>query len=117
MHSRFPDEELTYLSAHSTDQKWLDLTALPLVETQSPALLFAAWERLVDLFRFRDSLPSGKVQLFSIFKQAANPATTRADLLKTLSECTEWNLSDLQFLNSAQGLGLVFPDDFKDERA
>jgi len=114
---KISDEELTYLSAHSTDQKWLDLTALPLVETQLPALFFAAWERMVNLFRFRDSLPSGKVQLFSIFKQAANPTTTKADLLKTLSERTGWNLSDLEFLDSTQGLGLAFPDDFKDERA
>ena len=114
---KISDEELTYLSAHGTDQKWLDLTALPLVETQSPTLLFAAWERLVNLFRFRDSLPPGKVQLFSIFKQAANPATTKADLLKTLSERTEWNLGDLEFLDSAQGLGLTFPNGYKDERA
>lgn len=114
---KISDEELTYLSTRSADPQWLDMTALPLVETQSAAPLFAAWERLMDLFRFRDSLPAGKIHLFSSFKQAANPTTTEAELLKALSERTGWSLSDLEFLASAQGLDLTFPDAYKDERA
>jgi hypothetical protein len=77
-------------------------------------LLFAAWERLVDLFHFRDSLPASKIQIFSIFERAANSTTTKTELLTALSECTEWNLSDLEFLDSAQGLSASA---YKDEQA
>ncbi len=111
---KISDEELAYISAHSTDQDWLDITTLPLVETQSSALLFAAWERLVDLFHFRDSLPSSKIQIFSIFERAANSKTTKTELLTALSERTEWNLADLEFLDSAQGLSAA---SYKDEQA
>lgn len=114
---KISEEELVYLTAHSTGQQWLDITALPLVETESSPLLFAAWERLVSLFRFRDSLAPSKIQLFSIFKQAATPTTIKIELLRGLSQCAGWNLSDLEFLDSPQGLAFSFPDAYKDERA
>jgi receptor-binding and translocation channel-forming TcA subunit of Tc toxin/ABC toxin-like protein/neuraminidase-like protein/putative peptidoglycan binding protein len=86
----------------------LDFNSLPL--ESSATADFAAFERLADLFRLRDQLPDGESLLTEILTGAT------AALLERLSERTQWNLTDLQFLAGRTEFNLASPNDFKDER-
>ena len=86
------------------------------------------WLRLVRLFQLCGKLPRGEKTLSDIFLLARDaygdpPTPTTADsLLKSLSEGTGWNFTDLQYLigvHTDRGFGFVNLDDlkhaFKDE--
>lgn len=109
--------QLKWLFDYGPSVGWLNLNTLPLDKTDSSSVLFAGWERLVDLFRLRDQLPLGESVLSEIFSVARDATTTEADVLQKLSKHTGWGTDDLQLLVGAQGLGFTFPDSYRDERA
>jgi len=109
--------DVAWLTNHATSLGWLDLDALPLnggvaVPHPDPAL-FNGWRRLADLYAVWDAQPRGVPSLFAIIDLAANPKVD--DYLAALAGRTGWKPDDLQAL--ANNLGLVYPDDYRDERA
>jgi Tc toxin complex TcA C-terminal TcB-binding domain/Neuraminidase-like domain/Salmonella virulence plasmid 28.1kDa A protein/Putative peptidoglycan binding domain len=109
-------QQFTWISQYAASAGWLEWNALP-VEAGSPPASFTAWERMVDLVHLRDTLPLGDVLLADIFKLARDGATTEAELLQELSDRTNWNLEDFQFLTSPQGFAFTFPNAYQNEKA
>jgi hypothetical protein len=114
---RLTPKQVAWLFDYGPAVGWLDLNALPLDATNSASGLFIGWQRLIDLFQLRESLPLGESVLSDIFSMAREAAATESTLLKKLSEGTGWSLENLQFLSGAQGFGFTFPEAYKNERA
>jgi receptor-binding and translocation channel-forming TcA subunit of Tc toxin/ABC toxin-like protein/neuraminidase-like protein/putative peptidoglycan binding protein/virulence plasmid A protein len=108
--------QLAWLFEYGPDVGWLDLSTLP-SEAQDAAASFEQWLRVMDLFALRDALPMGETALDEIFRLARTAGVSQDELLKQLNDHTQWSLSDLDFLLSAEGLNLAFPAAFHDERA
>src|SRR5205085_11025327 len=94
---------------------WLQFEQLPLTPQPGAASLFGPWERLVDLFALRDSLPRVKPSLFDIFAKADTPIPPPM-LFADIVKLTGWQEKDLLDVVSPQGLNLRFPADYRDER-
>ncbi len=117
-------EQMEWIFEYPASAGWLNLNSLPIEKADSGAALFTPWERLVDLFRLRDTLPLGEKVLSEMFEMAQNfeattpeAAETEAAWLMNLSELLSWNLDDLTFLVSPNGLNLGSPAAYKDEQA
>src|SRR5262249_2656174 len=108
--------QLRWIFEYGPATRWYDLRALPLASAGSTSAQFAAFVRLIDLARLRDSLPLGETVLDQVFAMARHPATTQDNLLGYISEQTGWAVDSLTFLASPQGLDLTFPSAFADER-
>jgi hypothetical protein len=108
--------QFTWISQYSASAGWLDWNSLPM-EAGTSSASFIAWEKLVDLVQLRDTLPLGDLLLADIFKLARDGVTTEAGLLQELSDRTNWNLKDLQFLASPQALAFSFPGAYQNEKA
>lgn len=145
--------EVEYLSVHSNDFQGVDpgnssntvpfnLSALPLdyFPTQANAgnpnplqssidararAFFNQWQRLVNLYNLKASLPSsGNVDLFDIFQAAANSnSSTALTISNTIVEATGWSAQEFNILSGSQtdpatktqiGFALVNAD-FKNE--
>ncbi len=103
----------TWLVDVGPSRGWLDFNGLPFASSQAAAGLFRAWLRVRDLFAVSARLRPGKPHLYSIFNQA-----NLVDYQHALSDRTGWPREELEALiGSGNMLGLVFPDDFADERA
>ena len=130
-------DEVAYFSSHATafegvdprnaaNVATFDLTALPLdrsnptsVDQKAPAF-FNQWLRLNDLFKLRNSLPSGNTSLFDIFRVgsgSSNPAILSPATSNAVVAATGWDASQFATLtgkttvNSAVvGFGLADSD-------
>ena len=89
-------KEVEYLSAHGKDFADFDLNVLPLQASDFKPGSFYQWERLYDLFTFRDSLPAAEVGLTDVFAISANPAEAR----KKLAQATGWDAGELAALTN-----------------
>src|SRR5439155_2612034 len=106
---------VTWLFEVGPSRGWLDPRTLPLAPTSAAQPAYAGWERLAAFGGLSETL--GQDDVLDVFDLAANPATTAAGLLQTLSQRSGWALTDLTFLAGAGGLGLSFPTSYQDERA
>jgi hypothetical protein len=93
-------EELPLLFQKAPDG-WLDLNELPLSASENAPILFASWEKLVDLFHFRDDLLPGKPNLVELFN-----SESLEKLLQVLSKRTGWTLEDVEYLTNKYGFAL-----------
>ena len=133
--------ELGYLSAHGQDFSGadpnnaantlaFDLNLLPVdrtnaaqVDDTAPAF-FNQWQRLNDLFGFRNVLPTGNVSLFDIFQTAAassKPSALGANTITAVLAATGWDAKEFtavagkNVINAVTiGFGLTDAD-FKNE--
>jgi hypothetical protein len=101
-------KELTYLATHPGDFGDFDLNAL--AESAFPAKLFGQWERLLDLFTLRDSLPQGEVGLTDVFG-----AASRDEAIEQLKKASGWNSDEVDALASPGGFNLALTSDFSNE--
>jgi hypothetical protein len=110
----------------------LDVNDLPISAEGAPAP-YAAWARLRDAVRLRDRMSGGR--LFDLFEAAHAAAGGDADaiaaaheaLLAELARRTRWTPADLEHVVGVPArdgqpprpgaLGLVYPADWRDERA
>src|SRR5262249_21098825 len=88
--------------------------ALPLEQTTDPTL-FTGWLRLLDLSDLLSRVRTGSPSIYEILDFAGGPQPSLDAYKDALSRRSGWSREDLDFL--AGSLGLVFPDDYKDERA
>ena len=120
--------ELPWLFDRASEAGWLNLATLPLErdeDAESIASRFYSWLRLLDLYAFRDAHTAGDTSVFDILELAYSDATLE-DVLEALSSLTEWDALDVNYLvgkelfdpthPEANGLGLSYPDDYRDER-
>jgi hypothetical protein len=108
-------DEISWLSQH---HDYLDFNQLPVAPAATGP--FASWERVLDLVTLRDRLPAGQPTLFALLDAAAVKGAKRTDVFPMIVARTGWPLDQLQDAKSPDGpnrLGLVFPDDYQDERA
>lgn len=105
------------------DDAWADLNTLPLSNKADAAALFVTWEKLIDLFHFRDSVLPGEPSLFESLNMLFNPEIpeisdetfARDKLLQALSAHTGWAFDDLTFLSDS--LGFTSRTSYRDEQA
>jgi len=112
-------EQPAWLCTRGPAIGWLDLNTLPLtggtgVANPDPALL-EGWRRLVDFFTVWDGLRRGLPSLFSIL-DLARTAAPQVDFITALASRSAWKAEDLSALTGPNGLGLIYPADYKDER-
>jgi hypothetical protein len=112
-------DEVAYLAAHPGDFAGVDpgnsantvnfdLAALP-VDRSNPAAVdqkasafFNQWSHLNDLFALRNSLPSGNVGLFDIFRAASSstsPALLSSPTSGAVVAATGWNVNEFATLS------------------
>ena len=131
-HFRTSKAEVAWLFEGGPARGTLNFQDLPIVPPTAAGGLYAAWARLRDAWALRDRVAAGT--LFDLFEAATavvgGSAAARAAafeaLLDELVERTRWNRKDIEFLVGApargtspavpSALGLVYPDDFRDER-
>ncbi len=128
-------DELAWLLAHAGAIGWLDFATLPVAGGDPPAA-FAAWERLVTLFAWREDLPEttpgaldqlGEALLFD--PATGVPNTEKQALVEGWAALTSWPVEELETLLGQRGdatktglLGFRFPlnhgdpNDYADER-
>ncbi len=109
--------QLSWIFVFGPEVGWLNLQLLPLEKKHSAETLYIGMERLADLFQTRDQLPNGEETLLEIFALAREEDVTAENLLQTLSERTGWSIENLEFLTGTNGLNLILPGAFRDERA
>jgi hypothetical protein len=109
-------DQLGWVFSYAETAGWLDPASLPPGPTTAPAA-FAAFLRLEDLVRLRDTIPGGAGVLSELFALAHNPGATADALLSLVGSRTGWDAGDLAVLCGATGLNLTLPDAFTDERA
>ncbi len=124
-------KELAYLSAQGMDFKgmdpinpadpaaWVffDLNKLFKPAGFTPAH-FNQWERLYDVFKLRNSLPKGEVDLIDLFRAAAQstgPNILTAGVSTALIEATGWDEAELTHLTGSSGFNLTDAE-FKNEQ-
>lgn len=119
---KLTDREVAYLSSHGNDfagsdpvnaeSAPFDLNTLPLDSSDFEVAFFSQWERLVDLFTLRDSLPQRDVRLIDVFEAATADGASLSDVRVKIVESTGWDDTELGHL--IEGFGLTAPE-FKNE--
>lgn len=126
--------EVSWVLERGPAQGMLDFHALPPVAPGAAPAPYAAWARLCTAVALRDRVMGGR--LFDLLDEAAtaeasaDPATIAAGhehLLGELERRARWGIADIEFLLGTPpragtpanpgALGLVYPADWKDERA
>jgi len=108
---RITSDEIDALLLGGSSAGWLDLRFLPLQPW--PPVGFPGWERWLDLFALRASLPRVGLSLFDIFAVKLPPKLP-VELFKKISQLTGWPEDEIQEM--VAGLGLDVAKDFQDER-
>jgi len=131
-HFHISKPEVAWVFGGGPARGTLNFQSLPIALPAPGDVQYGAWARLRDAFALRDGVAGGT--LFDLFEastaavsgNAAVRAAAFETLLSELVKRTRWNRDDIEFLTGApargataaipSALGLVYPNDFQDER-
>ena len=110
--------DLPWIFGEEYDFGWYRLAHMPLTpQIDLHAATYRSWERLVNVFAFRDRFATGATTLFDLLATGFNStATGEAEVWDAVAGYTGWPRNDIEILAGPNGLGLVAPDDYRDER-